>query len=164
MYDNKISIPHVFKPNCKHHLGSSCLVTGHIFPVTRNSSSVYAQENKLSSEKWKFTLIKRIFSPTRYLPWESLSTQNLLGHLQGGSSEIRFTWNRRAGKFILLNQIPFRLICFTGSKAPKPLTRLNVFSIRLWTWCEHRNIILNLNYVKVRPWRHFVQAGNCTKA
>lgn len=160
----KISIPHVFKANWKHHLGSSCLVTGHIFPVTPNSSSVHAQENKLSSEKWKFTLIKRIFSPTRYLPWESLSTQNLLGHLQGGSSEIRFTWNRRAGKFILLNQIPFRLIYFTGSKAAKPLTRLKVFSISLWTWCEHRNIILNLNYVKVRPWRHFVQASNCTKA
>lgn len=36
-------------------------------------------------------LMKRIFSPTRYLPCESLSTQNLFGHLQGGSSEILFT-------------------------------------------------------------------------
>lgn len=41
-----------------------------------------------------FTLMKRIFSPTRYRPWESRSTQNLVGHLQGGSSEILFTWNR----------------------------------------------------------------------
>ena len=41
----------MFKPNCKHHLGNSCLVTGHIFPVTPNSSYVHAQENKLSSEK-----------------------------------------------------------------------------------------------------------------
>lgn len=36
-------------------------------------------------------LMKRIFSASRYLPWESLSTQNLFGHLQGGSSEICFT-------------------------------------------------------------------------
>lgn len=79
MYDHKN-----FHTSClQSQLGSTTwevpVVTGHIFPVTPNSSSVHAQENKLSSEKWKFTLIKRIFSPPRYLPWESLSHRTCLG-------------------------------------------------------------------------------------
>lgn len=37
--------------------------------------------------------MKSIFSPTRYCPCDWRSMQNLLGHLQGGSSEMCFTWN-----------------------------------------------------------------------
>lgn len=35
--------------------------------------------------------MKSIFSPTRYRPCDCLSTQNLLGHLQGGSSAMCLT-------------------------------------------------------------------------
>lgn len=43
----------------------------------------------------RLTRMKSIFSPTRYRPWDCLSTQNLFGHLQGGSSAICLTWKKQ---------------------------------------------------------------------
>lgn len=43
----------------------------------------------------RLTRMKSIFSPTRYRPCDCLSTQNLFGHLQGGSSAICLTWKKK---------------------------------------------------------------------
>lgn len=100
-------------------------------------------------EKEDFTLMKRIFSPTRYRPWESRSTQNLAGHLQGGSSEILFTWNRVAHSvspikpYVIILQAfkhghtSFRLVLYQkrcGHRTVVVWTGMDSIDSCVWTW------------------------------
>lgn len=89
----------------------------------------------------KLTRIKSIFSPTRYRPCDCLSTQNLFGHLQGGSLAMCLTCNTHKDNHIrdfstLISKRRNQTRGGTSANSRHHPTASLCFSCWRWLWQE----------------------------